>query len=168
MDKIERALKWIIEILNRKNIPYHITGGFAAHLYGAKRSINDIDLAVPDNRIAEIFEEVKQYVTYPPGQYQDSTWDIYQMALIYQGQEIDISGKGKIFNKHTKTWDVLIDNLENVNKMKIYGISVAVQNKVDLISYKDKISFDEEKHQEDIVAVKKWKRLPDFLKSMFS
>ena len=36
-EKTIDALKWIVGILNKHNIPYRIGGGFAAKMYGSSR-----------------------------------------------------------------------------------------------------------------------------------
>ena len=38
------ALFWIVKILKKHKIPFHISGGFAAKLYGVKRDLADIDI----------------------------------------------------------------------------------------------------------------------------
>ncbi len=38
------ALRWIVEIFNRHNIPYRIGGGFAAKVYGSTRPLKDFDI----------------------------------------------------------------------------------------------------------------------------
>lgn len=48
-EKTINALKWIIKILNSKNIPYQISGGFAAKMYGSIRPLNDIDIDIPED-----------------------------------------------------------------------------------------------------------------------
>ncbi|MDZ4785025.1 MAG: hypothetical protein SGJ02_03000 [bacterium] len=170
----EGALRWVVGIFEELKIPYHITGGFAAKLYGAKRELNDLDFEIPDARLPEVFEKVKPFISDPLSsttvRQSNSTWDLLNITVNFKGQDIDISGgsTAKIFNKNSKKWDPIVSDFENVRRMKIYGLEVPVQNKVDLITYKDKISYDEQKHQEDIVAIKKWKPVADFLKKMFA
>jgi hypothetical protein len=45
-ETVGNALRWIIGILDRHNIQYQITGGFAAKLYGSSREVNDIDIDI--------------------------------------------------------------------------------------------------------------------------
>lgn len=46
-NQIHAALDWLIPILTHSRAPFQITGGLAAHLYGATRPINDIDIDIP-------------------------------------------------------------------------------------------------------------------------
>lgn len=54
MRNTEAAFKWIVGLLNKYQILFQITGGFAANLYGSKRELNDIDIDVPSARIKDL------------------------------------------------------------------------------------------------------------------
>jgi hypothetical protein len=54
MSAIKRALDWVIPILKEQKAPFHITGGFAAHLYGATRVVNDIDIDLPTSHLNQL------------------------------------------------------------------------------------------------------------------
>jgi len=51
-EKTIEALKWIVDILNKLEVPYRVGGGFAAHVYGSERSINDVAFFHPLDMIA--------------------------------------------------------------------------------------------------------------------
>jgi len=57
----------------------------------ATRPINDLDLEVSTTTIDSLAPLVVEFITFGPGRYRDSTWDLYLMTLCYEGQEIDIS-----------------------------------------------------------------------------
>ncbi len=46
-EKVDAALGWILRVFKKHGVPYQVCGGFAAHLYGATRPINDIDIDIP-------------------------------------------------------------------------------------------------------------------------
>lgn len=139
MKNTKRALLWIVQILNSKKVPFSISGGFAARMYGSNRPLADIDIDIPEDRFNDILAEVKKYAYYGPKRFKDKFWDLpAYMALKYSGQVIDISGayKTKIFDKNTKKWILVRRNLNKVELHKIYGITVPLIPLKQLISYK--------------------------------
>lgn len=151
-EKTITALKWIIEILSKKNIPYQISGGFAAKMYGSNRSLNDIDIDIPESTLNLILEEVTPYITYPLQQYKDGKWDMQLMTLNYNGQEIDIGGgeNAKISNKERTAWLKLPVDFSNTTNITIEGIQVSFISPEKLIEYKKHL--DGEHQKEDIDA----------------
>ena len=43
---IPETLTWLIAVFNQYNVKYQLSGGCAAHIYGASRMINDIDIDI--------------------------------------------------------------------------------------------------------------------------
>lgn len=153
-EKTKKALLWIIKILNKHDIPFQISGGFAAKLYGSPRPLNDIDIDMPEERFDEIINDVKKYITYGPEQYVNEKWDLLVLTLDYFGQEIDLSGSKttKIFDSKNKKWLTFSSDLSKVVWITVDGIKVPVMPKKDLIAYKIYLGG---KHQLiDIDAVK--------------
>ena len=139
--KIKAAFLWIITILKKHKIPYRISGGFAARIYGSKRPVADIDIDMPDRYIDKILPEVYKYILYGPNRYKDREWNIYALELKYKGQEIGLAGTttGKIFDKKKGRWTKFKADFSKINKKKVYGKEVKVIGKKDLIAYKSKI-----------------------------
>mgnify|MGYP001563774661 CR=1 FL=1 len=155
MKNTEQAFLWIIEILERMNISYKISGGFAARTYGVRRELADIDIEVNDKNITLISDEVKQYITYGPARYMDNNWDLNLMTLQYQGQEIDIAGvEAKIFNKENGDWEKTGSGLDNYELIEVYGKKVPIEKLDILITYKTKLS-----REVDVEDVKQLKLL---------
>ena len=155
MERIENALHWIVLLLQKDRVPFQIGGGLAAHLYGSKRPINDIDIDIPDSAFDQILPEVREYIVFGPDRYKDSTWDVHLMTLDYHGQEIDLTGTqdGLIFNKESGQWDKHTMNLDDVTMIEAFGLLLPVQNARDLIRYKRKIAHDEAKHMSDVEEI---------------
>ena len=154
--KTINALRWIAGILNRKNILYQISGGFAAKIYGSRRPLNDIDIDIPENRFADIIEEGKPYIIFGPKQCNDGKWDLKLMTLNFEGQEIDIGGayEAKVSAKDRTEWISIPADFSKVRKMEVEEILVNVVSPEELIAYKQHLDGD---HQvEDINAVKKF------------
>jgi hypothetical protein len=134
----EAALKWIVNILKKRNIPFQIGGGFAARIYGVERELADIDIAVPTDKLSEILLEVKDYITYNLRHYLDEKWDCTGMTINYKGQEIDFVGAQgkKIFNETDKKWITLENDFSNNEYKEIYGLTLPLMPKEKLIKYK--------------------------------
>ena len=156
-NKVEKALKWIINILEKHTIQYEISGGFAAHIYGAHRPINDIDIDVDlsKEQLKKLLPEIKNYMTYGPAPYKDAMWDLdLKILLDYEGQLIDIarSNNVKIYDKKTKKWRDFSSSFSTSQTKKIFGINIQLIDPKDLITYKKLLDG---KHQKvDIKAVK--------------
>ncbi len=155
MECVENALHWIVLLLQKDRVPFHITGGLAAHLYGAKRPVNDIDIDISDSAFDQLLPEVRDCIVFGPDRYKDSTWDIHLMTLKYHGQEIDLTGTqdGLICNKESGQWEKLTMNLDDVTMVEAFGLILPVQNARDLICYKRKIAYDEAKHLSDVKEI---------------
>lgn len=155
-EKTINALKWIVEILNSKNIPYQISGGFAAKMYGSGRLLNDIDIDIPEERFKDILEEVKPYIIFRPEHINDGKWDMELMTLNFKGQEIDIGGayEAKVSNKDRTKWIPIPVDFSKVNRIELEGILVNFISPKDLIEYKQHL--DGEHQLQDIKAVESY------------
>jgi hypothetical protein len=104
--KVINALVWIKGILESKNVPYQIVGGFAAHIYGSSRPVADIDLYIPREFVTEILSSVQNYISKPLTYYIEGLWDVEYFQLIFQEQKIEIglSPGTKIFNRKIGEW----------------------------------------------------------------
>jgi hypothetical protein len=136
--KTKEAFLWIIRILNKEKVPYHITGGFAARIYGSKRPLADIDIEIHDKDFKKIMPYVEEYVLKGPLNYKDSQFNIYALFLMYKGQRIDICGSDtqKLYDKKRKKWIKQRINFNDSLNKRIYGLSTKVVPLKDLISYK--------------------------------
>ena len=156
--KTLNALKWIIEILDRYEVPYRIGGGFAAHVYGATRSINDIDITFPGKYFPIIIPEISDYITYDFGHSQDEKWDCAGLTIEYEGQEIDVADIDtlKMSNKEKIEWLQTKDNFRKYPNivMDVEGIKVSLIDPRDLVAYKKHL--DGEHQIVDIKAVEKY------------
>jgi len=151
--KLLDALKWITHILEKYNIQYQISGGLAAHLYGAQRSINDIDIDMPEEAFDVIYDDIKEFIIFGPDHYKDNRWDLKLVTLNYHGQEIDIGGATttKIYNDTTKQWINVPVDLSKTRIFYIHGIKVPVHDPSDLIEYKKLLKGSHQKS--DIEAI---------------
>jgi hypothetical protein len=137
----EKAFTWIVGLLQKHSIPFQISGGFAARVYGVERELNDIDIGIPDDRFADLYPEVRDYLRYGPAHYTDEQWDLQLMSLKYEGQKIDIAGRTTItfYDKDTQSWIPGHRDLQVCEMREVFGILVPIIPKDALIAYKTKL-----------------------------
>lgn len=150
----EKALKWIVNILDKYKVPFQITGGLAARIYGSERELADIDIEISDSNFEKITPEIKDYIIFGPDIFKDENWDLLLMTLKYENQEIDICGadSAKIFNQNTKNWEKLNSDLLKAVIKEVYKIKIPVIPIENLIKYKSKMLRNVDK--EDISFLK--------------
>lgn len=161
MDPLEpktlSALKWITEILDKNKISYKIGGGFAAHVYGSQRKINDLDISLNGKDFNLILPNVKEYITAGPKHYLNEKWDCTTLSLNYNGQDIDLTDVDtlKMTNLEKTKWIHVKDIrlFESIVK-DINGIKVSIMDPRDLIAYKKELGGEHQLF--DIEAVKKY------------
>lgn len=154
--KTIEALRFIVEIFNKHNVPYRTGGGFAAKMYGSPRPLNDLDFGIPEKYFPIILPEISEYITYGPAHYKDEKWDLEAIALDYHGQKIDISGTDtmKMSNKAETEWIPRGSFPYNTIDMRVEGIDIKVMNPKELLAYKKELDGD---HQlVDIKAIEKY------------
>lgn len=156
--KLIDALRWIKNILESEHIPYQISGGLAAHIYGSQRPVNDIDLVIPEKDFQKVFERTKEYVTEGPGRHRGKKWDLELLTLDYEGQEIDIGGAEttKITMKDstgndTDEWVLLTTDFDKSVMMDFHGMVLPLEPKESLAAYKKHLNGEHQK--EDIKAL---------------
>ena len=156
-EKTTDALRWIVEILNRNNIPYKIGGGFAAKVYGSSRRINDIDISLSGKYFPILLSETSDYITVGPKHYLNEKWDCDTISINYSGQDIDITDIDtlKMTNLEKTKWINVIEiRLSDSKKININEIDISVMDPQDLIAYKKELGGE---HQLiDIRATKEY------------
>ncbi len=159
--KTINALQWIVDILQKNNIPYRIGGGFAAHYFGASRPINDIDISLSGQYFPILIEEVKDYISTNLKHYKNEKWDCDTLCLTYENQAIDITDIDtlKMSNRDKTVW------LQTKEYFRKYPtISAFIENReVSLIDPRDLVAYKKELVDEnhlyqmiDIEAVEKY------------
>jgi len=154
MKNPERTFKWITSVLDKHQIPFVITGGLAGKSYGSPRPLNDIDIDIHDKDFGVILDDIKPYIIFGPSRHKDERWDLLLATLNHEGQEIDISGGDtlKICDARTGEWKLNSTNFSNFEQREIFGITVPVITREDLIAYKSMLQGEHQKV--DIEALK--------------
>ena len=156
--KTLNALRWIVGILNKHQVPYRIGGGFAAHIYGSTRPINDIEISLPGKYCSAIVPEVSEYITAGPKHYSNEKWNCDTLSLNYHGQKIDMTDIDtlRLSNKEETEWFQTKDRYRKFPNLVVHveGIDVSLIDPRDLAAYKKELNGD---HQlVDIEAVQKY------------
>jgi hypothetical protein len=136
----EPALQWIVEILKRRQIPFAVSGGLAARLYGATRPLYDIDIDIPNVSLIELSSdpEITPFITFGPERVKDEEWDLLLCTLVFKDQSIDLSGADdcRLYNHASGEWIDYPTNLNSVTTVKYIGLQLPLITKQALIDYK--------------------------------
>lgn len=141
MQQPKKAVKWIVEILKRNRIPFQIVGGLAAKAYGAKRTLFDIDIYVPEKYMDKVVSETKKYIVWGPRHVKEKNWDLEYMKIIYAGQRIEIGSpeKTKLFDKGKRKWFQEKINFSKSEIKEVFGVKIPVMPKRQLILRKTRL-----------------------------
>lgn len=153
MSREARALGWIVDLLQRLEVPFQVVGGLAAHAYGATRTLVDLDFYVPTDRLEEIAAAVPAQVVRPPSPHRDDDWDIVFMALEHEGVRIELGGAdgARYFDRRSDRWtDVRID-YAGATQLEVLGRTAPVMRREDLIAYKR--ALDRPVDREDLAEI---------------
>src|SRR3989338_2530426 len=144
------ALKKVAQIFIENKIQFQISGGLAAIIYGAERSLYDIDVEVYKKDIQKVRDIFQKNISKDFYHLQDENFDLWLLTLDINRVPVDISqadecylgdGKGK---KIRADADLLKSQFINFD-----GVKIPVANKMELISYKKILARDT-----DIVDIK--------------
>lgn len=139
------AFLWIVNILKRHKVPYQITGGFAAKIYGSKRKLADIDIEIPEEKFDDaydaVYKDVKKFIIFAPKRYKKEGFDVFLMTLKYKGQLIDICGTrtDKLFDKKKGKMIRAPVDLKKFTRKEVFGKNIKVVPRKELIKYKSKL-----------------------------
>lgn len=137
MKDTKKAFHWIIGILKSHNVPFQISGGLAANIYGSTRPLADIDIDISEDKFNDILPDVTPYIISGPERFCNENFDLFVMTLNYAGQKIDIcSDMVKICDAKTGEWHDNSTDFSIYELREIYGMTVPVIKKDDLIKYK--------------------------------
>ena len=140
----KKTLKWIVGILEKRKIRFNVLGGLAAYAYGSRRMLVDIDLAMRNEDFKKILPDVKDYIVEAPHFSKSENWECYYMEIEKDGITIEIGGdKGcRFLDSKTGSWQKLGDGLSKPVIKKVFGLSLPVISKKELIAYKKKLMRD--------------------------
>jgi hypothetical protein len=144
MDADRTALRWIVELLRRLEVPYQIVGGLAARAHGATRPLADLDFYVPASRLQEIASAAGPHVVRQPSHHRDDSWDLVFMQIVYEGRKVELAAAegARFFDRATGQWrDAQIDFNRSI-ETEIFGVLVRVMPFTQLVAYKRALGRD--------------------------
>ena len=162
-EKTINALKLIVSILDKHNIPYRIGGGFAAYFYGSSRPVNDIDISLSGKYFDLIIPEVQEYMKSGTKHYLGEKWDCDYLSIKYNDQKIDITDIDtlRMSNKEQTEWFQTKDNFckHKTVSVDFQGINISLIDPRDLVAYKKELADENHQYQMiDVQAVEKYIR----------
>ncbi len=136
--KQKNVLKVLAGVLRENNIPFQISGGLAAIIYGAKnRKLFDIDIDVSGKDLPKITLFFSDYIVRPLQKYKDDNFEINLMTLKINDVFIDITQAENIYFI-SKTGEKIYENIDLAHPAIIdfASMRLPVENKDNLIRYK--------------------------------
>jgi hypothetical protein len=145
-----QALRWIVALLGRMDVPFQAVGGLAAHAYGAQRPLADLDFYIPTSRLDDVADEAGDFVSRPPSHFRSDSWDLTFMKIEREGRLIELGGAdgARYFDRQACRWrEAGIDFGVSVERT-LCGVSVPVMPRHQLIEYKERL--DREVDRQDV------------------
>jgi hypothetical protein len=160
--KAVRALTYIIPILKKHGLKWVVTTGFACHLYGIDRPINDIDIDVDASKDSTNFKafvkELEPYITEPLNHFVDQNYDNYNFEITIDGQIIDICpmAEMRVYDEKISGYrDFYTKDFPAFETVKWNGLDLPVISKELLLENKEILVWKRESDLKDIAEIKK-------------
>jgi hypothetical protein len=147
---IRKALQWIVRTLHEKKIPFYISGGFAAVIYGSPRTIKDIDIDIPEKYFERALLVTKKYLSWGPKHVLKKPWGVHVFTLTRFGCEVDISAGDtmRFYDLAKKKWVKGKWHLAQATRTRAFGVVVPIIPRKDLLFYKKLLQkYGSRKHQ---------------------
>lgn len=136
------AAQWIVGLLRDSHIPFQICGGLAAKGYGAERTLNDIDLFVPDAHFLRVVKAGQAYVSKPAARRCEEGWDLTYVQFKYADIKVEVGNAegARIFDAASQEWVPLSIDFARHETVHLLGLELPLMLKEDLIRYKAALS----------------------------
>lgn len=131
-----KTLKLLISTFDEHQISYQITGGLAGNIYGSTWPLHDIDIEVPQTRIADVAELFREYTVRPLSRFVDEEFDLMFLALRINEIEVEINQVEDAFIFSDGLRLKLDTDLSKARKINFLGLDMFVQPLDDIIKYK--------------------------------
>lgn len=133
----KQTIRFIADILRNHNIPFQLTGGIAAIIYGADRSTPDIDIDINRKDIPTVRRLFKEHIIEDLHHLIDDGFDLWVLTMVIDGMSVDISQAEESYCIKASGAKVRMDaRIAHAKLCAIDGYRVPVQDKEELIAYK--------------------------------
>lgn len=149
-----RALRWVVDMLQRHDVVFQAAGGLAARAYGATRPLIDLDFYLPLRDVWPfLLPEVAGYVTWGPERHSGAHWDITFVKLTYAGQPIEFgdSSDAFYFDPEARKWLRQRVNYGASEWHEVLGVRIPVMPLSELVAYKR--CLDRPVDQQDLLEI---------------
>lgn len=157
VERAANALQYIIPLLEKNNLSWCISGGFACFLYGVKRPIEaidiDVDISKDDPRFQTFIEEVKPYTELPFQLWIDQNYDNWVMDVVFDEQLLSICNTPdlKLLNKDTNQYELFYPNgIPSPVIMKFEGLQLPVAPRESVLKMKQALAIKKDIDRVDI------------------
>ena len=136
------ALRWIVDLLETRTIPFQVAGGLAARAHGATRPLFDLDFYVPTARLPDIVAAAEAdpmvRIVRALAPYRDADWDLTFAALDYAGQRIELGGADQAwyFDRALGRWRAAAIDFAASEQRTALGVVIPVMPLAELVAYK--------------------------------
>ncbi len=156
------ALNYIIPFLEKYNLKWAITGGFACFVYGVPREITDIDIDIDTSKDKTEFQnfmnDLTERISQPMIHFVDQNYDNYNFEITIEGQVIDICPMKEmnVFDKNTGSYQPFYANgFPEIETVEWNGLKIPLLSKRLIIKNKEMLPFQRESDLKDIEGLKK-------------
>lgn len=136
-DPQQRAVRRLIEILDRASATYQLTGGLAGNLHGSRWPLHDIDIDVAARDLPRVAHLLEPYTTQPLTLHEDDEFRLLLLRGRIEGVDVDVSQAEDAWICAGGEWVPLPTDLGRRLRVKLFELDVWVQPLDDLIAYKE-------------------------------
>lgn len=156
--KAHEALSFIIPILDKLNLRWCITGGFACYVYGVPRNLTDIDIDIEvskdDPAFAEFLKLVESRITSPLEHFVDQNYDNYNVEVM---EILDICPMTEmdVFNQEAGKYENFYkDGFPDIETVDFLEFKLPLLSKELIIKNKEMLVWQRESDFSDIAGLK--------------
>lgn len=154
------ALSFVIPEIEKRSLPWVITGGFACYAYGVPRKLTDIDIDIGTSKDSDTFKDLilflDPHIIQPLERLLDQNYDNYNFEIAIDGQIVDICPMAelKIFDKHLDAYVPFYGgNFPRIETVDFFGLALNLLAKDLIVKNKEMLRWQRDSDLQDIVGL---------------